>query len=65
MGIFLQKMMLHLPGIIDAQLVRQLDLIKGFLEQSMLIALVPGPGNLMFVKYAEFHALPPRYRLAQ
>jgi hypothetical protein len=54
-GIFLQKMMLNIPGMFDTQPVRQFNLIQGLHEQPVFIAAVPGPGNLMLVKYAEFH----------
>jgi len=55
MRVLLQEMVLHLPGVIDPQAVRQLDLFQRLLEQPVFAPLAPGPGQLMFVKYAELH----------
>src|ERR1700687_3937168 len=41
--IFLEKMGLDFPGIIDTELVGEFDLIERLLEQPVLVALVPGP----------------------
>ena len=43
-GIFLQKMMLHLPGVIKAQPVGQHHLLQRFVKQFMFIARVPRLG---------------------
>ena len=47
--------MLDLPGIVDAELVGEFDLVERVLEQALLVALVPRPRQLMFVEDAEFH----------
>src|ERR1700704_971033 len=53
--IFLEKMMLGFPGVVDAEFVGEFDLIERFLEQPALVAIVPRPRKLMLVKNAEFH----------
>jgi hypothetical protein len=55
MRIFLEKMVLDFPGVVDAEFVCELDLIKRFLEQPVLGAIVPRPRQLMLVENAEFH----------
>ena len=55
MGVLLQEMVLHLPGVFDAQAVRQLDLLQRLLEQPVLALLDPWPRQLMFVENAELH----------
>ena len=47
--------MLHLPGVIDAELVGEFDLIERVLKQLQLVAVIPRPRQLMFVEDAEFH----------
>jgi hypothetical protein len=42
MGIFIQKVMFHRPGVIDAQLVSQHDLFQRIHEEAMLVTLFPG-----------------------
>ncbi len=54
-GIFIQEMMLHLPGMIEAKPVGKNDLFQRFLEQTVLVALVPGAGQLQLVKHTETH----------
>ena len=54
--------MLDFPGVIDAETVGQLDLIQRILEQLQLVAVMPGPRQLMFVEDAEFHG--PRFLIA-
>src|SRR6516165_9642769 len=54
--IFLEKMVLDLPGIIDAEAVGELHLIERLLVNAVLVTRLPGPRNLMFVKNAEFHS---------
>src|SRR6202158_3895871 len=53
--ILLEKMVLDLPGIVDAELVGEFDLIERLLKQLVLVALVPRPRKLVFVENAEFH----------
>ena len=57
MGIFLEKVMLYLPRIVVPALVSEFDLRERVLEVLVLAVLMPRPRNLVFVKYAEFHAL--------
>ena len=53
--IFLEEMMLDFPGVVDAELVGEFDLLERLLEQPMLVALVPRPRQLMLVENAELH----------
>src|ERR1700751_1791245 len=55
MRVFLEKVVLHLPGIVDAQAVRQLDLIQRVLEEAELRAWLPGTRQLMLIEDPEFH----------
>src|SRR5579875_396361 len=55
MRVLFEEVMLHFPHVIDAELVGQLDLIEGVLEQLQLRAGRPRPGQLMFIEGAEFH----------
>ena len=54
-GVFVQEVMLHLPGVIEAQFVGQNDLGQRILEQAMLVAIVPGAGKLKLVENAKAH----------
>jgi hypothetical protein len=58
-GVLLEEVMLHLPGMIDAQPVRQLHLVEGVLEQPQLGALGPGARKLVLVEDPELHLVPP------
>src|SRR4030081_3279988 len=53
--IFLEKMVLDFPGVVDAELVGEFDLIERLLKQPVLVTLVPRPWKLMLVENAEFH----------
>jgi hypothetical protein len=53
--VFLQEVVLHLPDIVEAELVGQLHLVEGVLEQLLLQPLGPGTGQLVFVKDAKSH----------
>ena len=55
MRIFLEEMVLDLPGVVDAELVGEFDLIERLLEQPVLVALVPRPRQLVLVENAELH----------
>ena len=55
MGIFLEEMVLDLPGVIDADAVGELDLFQRFAIDAVLRIGVPGARDLMFVEDAEFH----------
>ena len=54
-GIFLEKMMLNHPGVVDAQSIRQFYLIEGVLEQLLFRTHFPGAGQLQLIENAEFH----------
>ena len=45
MRVFLKEVVLDFPGVIDAELVGQLDLVERFLEQPVLVAVAHGRGN--------------------
>ena len=55
MGIFFQEMVFHLPGIVIATLIGDLDLGEGILKVIILTGGILGPRDLMLVKNAEFH----------
>ena len=50
MRVLLEKVMLNFPHVIDAELVRELDLVERVLEQLQLRALFPRTGQLMLIK---------------
>jgi hypothetical protein len=56
MRVFLEEVVLYLPGIVNAQAVRQLDLIQGVLEEAELGAGLPGTRQLVLIEDPEFHA---------
>src|ERR1700688_4393106 len=47
--------MLHLPHVIIAEFISELDLGERILEQFVLAVLIPRPWQLVLVKNAEFH----------
>src|SRR5262249_43268598 len=53
--IFLEEMVLDFPGVVDAELVGELDLLEGFLQQAVFGTVVPRPRQLMLVENAELH----------
>ncbi len=53
--IFLEEMVLDFPGVVDAELVGEFDLVERLLEQPVFVALVPRPRQLVLVENAEFH----------
>src|SRR6516164_2134423 len=57
MGVFLEEMVLDLPGEVDAELVGELNLVERLLEESEFVAVVPRPRDLVLIKDAEFHGL--------
>ena len=56
MRVFLEKMMLDLPGVVVAELVGQLDLDQRVLEELVFRMFRPGSGELVLVEDSEFHA---------
>ncbi len=55
-AVLLEEVVLHLPRVIDPQLVGELHLTEGVLEELLLSAVVPGTGQLVLVEDAELHA---------
>ena len=53
--IFLEEVVLDLPGVVDAEPVGEFDLVERLLKQPVLVALVPGPRQLVLVENAELH----------
>src|SRR5260370_5440192 len=53
--IFLEKMVLDFPGVVDAEFICEFDLIERLLEQAVLGLVIPRPRQLMLVENAEFH----------
>src|SRR5258708_39709097 len=58
--IFLEKMMLHHPGMVIAEPVGGLELGQRVLVEPELVALFPGARQLQLVKDTEFHDAPPK-----
>src|SRR5215207_1033137 len=59
MGIFLEEVVLDLPGVVVAQSVGQLELGERILVEPVLVAVLPGARQLQLVEDAELHALVP------
>src|SRR5205085_11290139 len=55
MAVFVEKVMLDLPGVVEAEPVGENHLVQRFVEQPLLIARLPRTGKLKLVKYAESH----------
>src|SRR6185437_10109964 len=55
MRVLLEEMMLDFPGMVDAEPVGELDLVERLVVDAVLIALAPGPRQLMLVEDAELH----------
>ena len=53
--IFLEKMVLDFPGVVDAEPVGEFDLVERFGKQPVLVAVVPWTRQLVLVENAEFH----------
>ncbi len=60
MRVFLEEMMLDLPGMVIAEAVGEHDLVERLLEEPVLVARRPGLGELQLVEYTESHRIPPR-----
>ena len=58
-AVLLEEVVLDLPGEVDAQLVRELDLAQCVLEQLQLVTVVPRPWQLVLVEDPELHCRPP------
>ena len=55
MRVFVEEVMLDLPGVVVAEPVGELDLGERLVEQAALVARSPRLGELHFVEDAEFH----------
>ena len=55
MRVLLEEVVLDLPDVIDADLVRELDLLERVLQQFVLVALFPGSWELVLIEDAELH----------
>ncbi len=53
--VLLEEVVLDLPGVVDAELVGELDLVERFLEEALLRALGPRPRKLVLVEDPELH----------
>ena len=53
--VLLEEVVLHLPRVVDAELVGELDLVERILEQLQLVAVVPGARQLVRVEDSELH----------
>jgi hypothetical protein len=58
MRVFLEEVVFHLPCVVKAQPVGQLDLFKSLVKKVALVALVPGSRQLEFMENSEAH-FPP------
>src|SRR5262245_9004408 len=56
--VLLEEVVFHLPRVVVAEPVGQLDLGQRILEQAILAVRPPGPRQLMLVEDAELHAAP-------
>ena len=59
MRIFFEEVMFDLPGVVEAEPVRQFDLRKRLMKEITLVAFVPGPRQLEFVEHLKLFALFP------
>ncbi len=53
--VLLQEVVFHLPDVIDAHPVGQLDLFERVLQQPVLVVGLPRPGQLVLVEDPETH----------
>ena len=47
--------MFDFPGVIDSEAICKFDLIERILKELKLVAVMPGPRELMLVEDSEFH----------
>ncbi len=55
MRVLLEKVVLHFPHVVDAEPVREFDLIESILEELQLRALLPWTRQLMLIKGSQLH----------
>ena len=59
-GVLLEEVVLDLPDVVEAQPVRELDLLESVVHEAVLGALVlPGSRILVLVEDSEAHELSP------
>ena len=56
-GVFLEEVVLDLPGVVVTELVGELELGERILVKPVLVALLPGARQLQLIEDAELHAL--------
>ena len=56
--VLLEEVMLDDPRAVEAQPIRQFDLLHGFVELSLLVTRVPGPGHFVLEEQTELHRAP-------
>jgi hypothetical protein len=61
-GVLLQEVVLGGPDGVVAETVGELDLSERLLQEAVLGARVPGPGELVLVEQREAHAEEPTGR---
>jgi hypothetical protein len=54
-GVLFKEVMLDNPGIVVAELIRELELIERLLQQVIFAGGSPGTRELMFLEHAELH----------
>src|SRR5215212_8852140 len=54
-GVLLEEVVLHLPHVVDAEAIGQLDLLERVRDQLLLCVLRPGARQLMLVEDPESH----------
>ena len=61
-AVLLEEVVLHLPGVVVAEAIGQLDLVERVVQQRELVVAVPGSGQLQLVEDPELHAVAPPFR---
>ena len=54
-AVLLEEVVLHLPHVVDAELVRELALLERVLDQRDFGVVTPRPRQLMLVEDPDFH----------
>ena len=54
-AVLLEEVVLHLPHVLDAELIGELDLDECVLDERLLARRVPRPAHLVLVEDAELH----------
>jgi hypothetical protein len=56
-GVLLEKVVLHFPGVVEPEPVRELTLSERVLQELVLGIVRPRPGQLVLVEDSELHRL--------